>query len=297
MTDSAHALELLTPCFAGLGIAAPMDRMVEEVYLPLARWATELQARLGRPTVLGVQGAQGAGKSTLAEALRVLCEGLFGLRVVTLSLDDLYLTRAERERLGRTVHPLLRRRGVPGTHDVALGLRTLDALRRGALEVPLPRFDKGTDDRAPADPERVVRGGCDLVVFEGWCVGVPPEEPAALVAPINPLETEEDPDGAWRRYVNGELRGPYQALFGRLDALVALGAPSMDAVVRWRSEQERALAASRGGDAPAVMGDAELRRFVMLFERLTRHALRVLPERADVWIALGEDHLPVRVRF
>jgi hypothetical protein len=48
-----------------------------------------------------------------------------------LSLDDLYRTRAERQAMARQVHPLFATRGVPGTHDVDLGLATIAALRRG----------------------------------------------------------------------------------------------------------------------------------------------------------------------
>jgi len=247
--------------------------------------------------VLGVQGAQGSGKSTLAQALSVLAEELHGLRVVPLSLDDLYLTRAEREALGREVHPLLRTRGVPGTHDVALGLRTLDALLSTADAVALPRFDKGIDDRAPADASPTWRGPRDVIVFEGWCVGVPPEAPSALVHPVNALEAEEDREGTWRGYVDAQLRGPYRPLWAHLDGLVGLGVPSLGAVRAWRAEQERKLAASRGPSAPAAMDDAAIDRFVMHFERLTLHALRVVPELADVWVELGEDHLPREVRW
>jgi D-glycerate 3-kinase len=74
--------------------------------------------------VLGLCGAQGSGKSTLAAALaRMLARD--GTRTAILSLDDIYLTRAERLQLAREVHPLFATRGAPGTHDVALGLATI----------------------------------------------------------------------------------------------------------------------------------------------------------------------------
>ena len=70
--------------------------------------------------VVGICGAQGSGKSTLTAVLRKLLE-MRGLRVASLSLDDLYLTRGERRELAARIHPLLATRGVPGTHDVELG--------------------------------------------------------------------------------------------------------------------------------------------------------------------------------
>ena len=56
-----------------------------------------------------------------------------------LSLDDLYLPKAERLRLARDVHPLLATRGVPGTHDVALGVECSRASARRARRCPALR--------------------------------------------------------------------------------------------------------------------------------------------------------------
>src|ERR1700761_8133407 len=86
----------------------------------------------------------------MALFLKTLLEAR-GLTTANLSLDDLYLTLPERERLGREVHPLLKTRGVPGTHDACLGLALMDVLSEGLAEVSMPRFDKAEDTRASAD--------------------------------------------------------------------------------------------------------------------------------------------------
>ena len=62
---------------------------------------------------IGMNGAQGSGKSTLARFLQIYFQELHGLSVVILSLDDLYLTRADRIALAEEVHPLFKTRGVP----------------------------------------------------------------------------------------------------------------------------------------------------------------------------------------
>src|ERR1700754_1115463 len=113
----------------------------------LGRFAASVE-HASSPFILGISGLQGSGKSTLAAAL-IEAAREKGWSAVTLSLDDVYLTRAERETLGRQVHPLLRTRGVPGTHDLALLASTLDALDKAAPERPvsIPRFDKGQDER------------------------------------------------------------------------------------------------------------------------------------------------------
>ena len=251
----------------------------------------EIIARLRQhpsgPLVVGICGAQGSGKSTLADGLvRGLRDA--GIAAASLSLDDLYLTRAERERLGREVHPLLRTRGVPGTHDVPLGLSVLANLdaRRPAL---LPRFDKSVDDRAPVDRWTKVGEPLDVLLFEGWCVGARPQPAEALAEPINPLERDEDGDGGWRRYVNAALEGPYRPLFARIDYLVLLAAPSWEVVRGWRIQQENDLRAQSAPGAPGVMSDEQIARFIQHYERLTRHILAEMPGRADTAIALDAE--------
>ena len=75
--------------------------------------------------VYAIAGLQGCGKSTLATQVAALARER-DLRVATLSIDDVYLGRRERQRLARNVHPLLVTRGPPGTHDLALACETLD---------------------------------------------------------------------------------------------------------------------------------------------------------------------------
>ncbi|AOH83118.1 kinase [Sphingomonas panacis] len=242
-----------------------------------------------RPLVIGLCGAQGSGKSTVAAALA----GRFADTVV-LSLDDLYKTHDARAALARDVHPLFATRGVPGTHDVDLGLATFAGLD-GGHATPLPRFDKARDDRVDPAAWPVAPARPALVIFEGWCVGAAPQDAAALVAPVNALERERDPDGVWRRHANAALAGAYQWLFARIDWLAMLRAPSWDRVLGWRLEQEQALRAS-GARGAGVMSDAEVTTFVSHYERLTRHILDDMPGYADLVLQLDDMRGCVAVR-
>lgn len=238
------------------------------------------------PLLVGICGSQGSGKSTVCKTVAARFTAA-GLKVATLSLDDLYLPLAARVKLSELVHPLLRTRGVPGTHDTKLGIHTLHDLAH-AKEVKLPRFDKARDDRRPEAEWEAITGPVDLVLFEGWCVGARPQGLEALAQPINALEANEDVDGRWRRYVNDALGGEYQRLFAKIDLLVLLAAPSFDVVLKWRTQQEHELRAqSQGGSG--VMTDEQLARFIQHYERLTKHVLIEMPPRADLVIRLSED--------
>ncbi|MDQ6966015.1 MAG: hypothetical protein Q9M23_03710 [Mariprofundaceae bacterium] len=259
---------------------------IQRFYLPLAERLRDVQRGRGNgPLILSINGAQGSGKSTLAAALAAICKQAYGWQVAILSMDDLYLSRVRRQILARDIHPLLATRGVPGTHDVQLGIHTIAALRAAGCgdSVLLPRFDKAQDEPVPEDGREIVNGPIDLIVFEGWCLGAEPQTGHALVAPCNELERLEDADGLWRRYVNRQLAEVYPALFAGIDVRVFLKVPDFESVLRWRSEQEEGL------DSP-LMGRTVLRRFVLFFERLTRHQLKTQPAMADVVFELDRSH-------
>ncbi|HHJ39828.1 MAG TPA: hypothetical protein ENJ86_10275 [Methylothermaceae bacterium] len=259
----------------------------------MAAWVNRQKS--DSPLVLGINGAQGSGKSTLAALLQTILADGFQQRVAGFSVDDIYKTRAQREQLAKTVHPLLITRGVPGTHDVALGIRTIEALKqaRPTDEIPIPAFDKAIDDRKPVEEWPIWKGPVDIILFEGWCVGARPQPEAMLADPVNELEAREDPDGTWRRYVNDQLKGPYQALFALLDRLIMLKVPDMAAVFRWRLEQERKLAElyrHNPGQRLKLMNENQLRRFIQHYERLTRWMLEDLPSHADIVLHLNHAH-------
>lgn len=253
----------------------------------LTRIETACEAPHSPPLVVGICGAQGSGKSTLVAHLAEQLTKA-GRRAAWLALDDLYLPRSERQRLAREVHPLLATRGVPGTHDVGLGLVTLAALERGEAAL-LPRFAKALDDPLPQDQWPCAPECCEVLLLEGWCLGARLQ--TDLAAPINALEAEEDPQAVWRSYANAALAGDYQRLFARIDLLVLLAAPDWDVVAKWREQQEQDLRAQGG---PAVMSPSEVSRFIQHYERLTRWILEEMPSRADLTVRLGEGREVLR---
>lgn len=270
-----------------------LGRSLAEIYIPLAAMLERSCQNHTGALVVGINGAQGAGKSTFCRLLQIVLEHGFKLRATTLSIDDLYLTRAERQVLAQQVHPLLATRGVPGTHDVNLGLRLLDELkklRKGQI-LHLPVFNKAIDERSQPEQWCEVQGPLNLILFEGWCVGARPQPDTDLIEPINTLEREEDPDLTWRRYVNRQLQRDYSRLFAEIDTLIMLKVPGMESVHHWRSLQEKRLAAASGQPKQHKIMDATaLYRFIMHYERLTLATLKEMPDRAELVLELNAEH-------
>ncbi|MEM0954701.1 MAG: hypothetical protein AAGI24_11230 [Pseudomonadota bacterium] len=281
--DLGDELHRLT---AAEALPADYPDMAMRWLLPLAEWLMARRAALGGGALLvGINGAQGTGKTTACRALELMIAHL-GAHAVTLSIDDFYLDRSARRLLARVVHPLLETRGVPGTHEVELLEEVLDTLVvRAPARVPI--FDKALDDRVP-DSEWLQVAPGDIVMIEGWCVGARPEPEEALLTPVNALERSRDGEGEWRRYVNEQLAGPYRELYDKLHCLVMLKAPSFDCVLGWRQLQESKLAARRAG--VGVMTAEQIEEFIAHYERVTRHCLAEMPSRADYILEIDSEH-------
>jgi len=232
------------------------------------------------PLIIGIHGCQGSGKTTLADYLVTSLEDK-GIAACSISLDDFYLTHQQRLDLAQRVHPLFKTRGVPGTHDIPLALSTLDKLSTPLSDGDLliPRFNKATDDRYPKSDWTLLDQAPQVIVLEGWCLAVPSQQDSVLKFSINELEQQQDPDAIWRRHVNGYLKNEYQLLWGRIDKLIMLQAPSFNCVYKWRLEQEEKLKAKQTG--AGVMSADEIQHFIQHYERLTRHALKELPKQCD----------------
>lgn len=256
----------------------------------LSRWLEEAASSRSvpeRPVVIGMSGAQGSGKTTL---MRDVCGQIAerGWRVVSVSIDDFYLTHDEQRALAGQ-HPgnrFLQHRGYPGTHDVAWGVTVLTALRTlgAGSSMALPGYDRsafgGTGDRMPEGDWKRIDGPVDLVVLEGWMLG------------FTPVLDPGDPD---LRVVNEFLRG-YAAWHSLLDGFIWLEPEDHLFVRAWRVEaEERAIAAGRAG-----MSSERITAFVEAFlpaYRLYAPGLRARPPTGPphLHVIIGRDRLPRRI--
>ncbi len=243
------------------------------VWLPLAQWLDRKQREAGIPWVQGILGGQGTGKTTLTKILCLIL-GQLGHQTAALSIDDLYLTYAQRCEL-KAQDPRLIWRGPPGTHDIELGQRTLGRLKNAAADgqVTLPQFDKslhqGEGDRT--DPLTIPAP--TIVLFEGWFVGAQPiddrifSDERSLPDPINTAA-----DRQFARDSNRRLQS-YVPLWNCLDSLLVLYPNDYRQSQAWRQQAEQQMKTQGRAGLP----DSQIAAFVTYFWQALHPELFITP--------------------
>ena len=269
---------------------------LNKFYLPLTKKIFAEHSKDRKTKIIGLSGGQGSGKSTISNILKIILKEGYNLNTVIFSIDDFYKTSKERKVMSRKTSPLFLTRGVPGTHDTALLLKSLTNLKNSKFKkILIPRFDKSIDDRVHLKKWQKVLKKPDIVIFEGWCVGVTPQKKKDLLVPINELEKEKDYNKIWRKRVNKELDGKYKKIFSLIDKIIYLKVPSFKHVYQWRLLQEKKLRVTSKGKK--TMNDSQIKNFVMFYERLTKHMLKEYDKIADIVIQIDEKHRLKSLKF
>ncbi|MEW5306033.1 MAG: hypothetical protein WDW38_009971 [Sanguina aurantia] len=232
-------------------------------YLPVFLWCKRKleqhqQSGAAGAMVLGISAPQGCGKSTLVEQLEALflwCE----VPAAAVSIDDFYLSFAQQSELSAAHpdNPLLKLRGNAGTHDLAMGSATLQALKGLVDEsqsAKIPRYDKsahgGRGDQAPSGSWPVLKGPLQILFFEGWMSGFSPL-PEAEVAAVDPALVP----------VNRQLAGYKEAWDQWVDNWLVVRIEDPQWVFKWRLQAEEAMIKK----GKAGMSEDGIRDFVARF--------------------------------
>ena len=198
--------------------------------------------------------------------------------------------------MSKKVSSLFLTRGVPGTHDTRMLYNCIKNFKnKNFRNIIIPKFDKSIDDRLSKNKWLKVKKKPDIVIFEGWCVGATPQKKKDLINPINKLEKQKDDKKIWRQRVNLELKKNYKKIFKLIDRLIFLKVPSFRYVFKWRLLQEKKLRITSRGNK--TMTDKEISNFIMFYERLTKHMLKILPDTADTIISIDEKHKLKSIKF
>lgn len=278
---------MLLPFIKEHGLPTDFIHKAEQYFIPLAEKINQQKQFKGQPLFIGINGCQGSGKSTLTDFLSFYLQQKYQLNIINLSLDDFYLSKQSRLSLAKSTHPLLATRGVPGTHDTQLLSEVLTTLKEGKHSIKLPRFNKSTDDLYPETEWQCSPKKVDIVLLEGWCWGAKAQSTHELATPVNDFEQSQDTDGAWRTYVNEQLKKHYEPLYPLMDHWLMLKAPSFDSVENWRWQQEEKLAAKTSGEG--VMTKEQVKAFIQYYQRLTEVCLTTLTQQCDWLLPLDND--------
>ncbi|KAI1763658.1 P-loop containing nucleoside triphosphate hydrolase protein [Hypoxylon sp. FL1150] len=267
----------------------------------LERYKDYSASNPARPFVIGLNGVQGAGKTTLVQALSLKLRDDEGLQTLVCSIDDFYLRHKDQRTLAES-HPdnlLVQVRGEPGTHDMNLARDFFTALCEGQ-PVKVPQYDKsafsGQGDRVPESQWETVNGPgqpkVQVVIFEGWCVGFRSLSPTDVSLKWNgPSRTLRHHTVEHLNFINDRLRD-YDVITDTFDAFIHIDAQDAEWVYDWRLEQEAMLRRQRG----TGMTNEQVVKFVdayypayELFSDKMRNGLFTDKPKCQLRLIVGKD--------
>jgi D-glycerate 3-kinase len=236
------------------------DEWILGVALPLLSQAESLLEMGGRP-LLGLSALPGCGKTTLCDWL-VQASSELEWSIDVLSIDDFYWPGPELDRR-MTGNPWGVPRAIPGSHDLELMAKALDHWRETGV-LYAPRFDKSLR-QGRGDRSEWIRSTPDLVVLEGWFVGV-------LVSNEAPAEKNSSLENSYQLELTSQelayqkqliqLLPDYAPLWDRIDKLWHLKAQSGTSSRLWKQQQVETQAKTTGVQVP----QAALKNFVRMIE-------------------------------
>ena len=275
-----------------------IDKMgkLNKFYLPLSDWLYRIYKKDKRTKLIGLSGGQGAGKSTITAILKFIFKKKYNLNICCFSLDDFYKTKQERIKMSKKVHQLFLTRGVPGTHDLNLLMKTIKKLKEKKFKtVFIPNFDKSSDDRFKKNKWQKIKKRPDIIILEGWCVGARNQKKSELKKPLNYIEKKYDKNLIWRKTVNNCLKNQYKKLFKRIDKLVYLKAPNFNDIFRWRLLQEQKMKLT--SKSKNTMSKTQVKKFIMFYERITKNMMRDFSKISDLTVFLDKSHRSKKMNF
>ncbi|EGR52040.1 uncharacterized protein TRIREDRAFT_56117 [Trichoderma reesei QM6a] len=234
------------------------------------------------PLIIGLNGLQGIGKSTLVGPLAETLANQ-GIPTLVCSIDDFYLTHEEQVQLARENpdNALWQVRGEPGTHDIPLLKSVLTSLL-SHKPTSIPQYDKalfsGQGDRLPPHLWKPINTNLSsspnssssstnsqplqVIILEGWCIGFRPLPPSLLSQRYSsPSRTLQNHRLEHLLAINEKLREYDEVINTLFGAFIHIDAEDTEHVYEWRLEQEEHLRLARG-DPNAGMTKEQVIKFV-----------------------------------
>ena len=265
-------------------------KSLKKIYIPISFWIENKYKKKGETLILGFSGGQGSGKTTVTGILKIILKKFFKRRIHVSSIDNFYKTLEDRNKISNKIHPLLKTRGVPGTHDINLVKNFFNIIRKKKFKkIKIPKFEKAMDNRLEKKYWFNIKQKPEIVILEGWCVGARPQSNSLIKRPINILEKYEDKDLKWRKYVNEKLKKEYKKLFAMIDHFIFMKIPNFKMVFKWRLLQENKLR-KKLKFKRKIMSYNEIKHFIMFYQRITLQMIKDLSKSASIIMLLKKNH-------
>ena len=232
-----------------------------------------------------IGGSQGIGKSSLIKIISNTLNKIYKKKVLSLSLDNYYLSKKQRLNLSKNKNKLLITRGVPGTHNIKKLIDDIKKFDKSKFPIKTPLFDKLIDD--VLREKKIVKTKSDILILEGWCCGCNEISIEYLYKNINELEKNYDYNYSWRNYYNYKLKNEYKELFNLFDLSIFMKAPSFRYVYDWRYKQEiKNYSKSKNFKKMSIN---EIKFFIQHFEKITKWMIKDLNKKANLVININKD--------
>ena len=232
-----------------------------------------------------IGGSQGIGKSSLIKIISNTLNKIYKKKVLSLSLDNYYLSKKQRLNLSKNKNKLLITRGVPGTHNIKKLIDDIKKFDKSKFPIKTPLFDKLIDD--VLKEKKIVKTKADILILEGWCCGCNEINIKYLYKNINKLEKNYDYNYSWRKYYNYKLKNEYKELFNLFDLSIFMKAPSFRYVYDWRYKQEiKNYSKSKNFKKMSIN---EIKFFIQHFEKITKWMIKDLNKKANLVININKD--------
>ncbi|CAD8087950.1 unnamed protein product [Paramecium sonneborni] len=210
----------------------------------------------GCPLLIGLQGMQGVGKTTIGTQMKKQLSQL-NIQFDSISIDDFYLSYVDRQNLDKKKYKY---RGPPGTHDYQMIINCLKSFKQGnSFEVPI--FDKSLH-QGQGDRVGFKKIQCQVLLFEGWFVGYKSKQLEEFKQKdcdkiqLNGKQYNEDLE----LFMNEQLK-LYEPIWEEFDLLIQLKPNPYELSLKWRLEAEKEMRQKSGNG----MSDEQIVDFVTYF--------------------------------
>ena len=246
---------------------------------------TEVMRHQGQRWLLGFSALPGCGKTSLGHWLEAAAERL-GLSLQVMSIDDFYFSA---DALDRSMqgNPWGVPRALPGSHELPLLQSTLEQWSAGG-HPRHPTFDKALrQGRGDRSGWRTCTA--DVIVLEGWFVGVRPTDNNGRNNVLSTISLSADEQLACQK-VQCELQG-YLPIWDQLNGLWQLRTLEWNSPEIWKRQQENQMRRTRG----AGLSSADLNGFIrMISAAIPQDSFDAI--EADVCIDIDPDRRLRRLR-